>query len=120
LGKRDEGAIVRPSPEEEDHLDGLARGVADGTISRGRAIKLAGAALVGSTLALFSAQGDADALTLAQRRRRCQRKYGGNGVLCTGGGRTKCCDDRTTGARRCQRGRCSPSCAADPDNPNCP
>lgn len=119
MKKRDEGGLVRPSWKEsgEHSLDGLARGMADGTVTRGRAIKLAGAALVGSALALFGAQGDADAVN---RRRRCQRRFGGNGVLCSGRGRTVCCDDRTTGARRCQRGRCSPPCSADPDHPNCP
>ncbi len=102
LGKRDEGSeMVRPSLEA-DHLDGLARGVADGTISRGRAIKLAGAALVGSALTLFGASQEADAVT----RRRCRRRFGGNGVLCTGNGRTVCCDNATTTSRRCQRGRC--------------
>jgi hypothetical protein len=105
LGKRDRGELVRPSPDE-NHLDGLARGVADGTVTRGRAIKLAGAALAASALTLFAGQEEADAATLRQRRRRCRRRFEGNGILCTGGGRTVCCDNATTSARRCQRGKC--------------
>ena len=41
--------------EDSAYLDDLARGVAEGSISRRRALKLAGAAIVGSTglLSLF-------------------------------------------------------------------
>ena len=90
----------------EDHkLDGLATGMAEGTITRGRAIKLAGAALVGSALTLFSAQ-EADAVVSGARRRRCRRRFGGDGILCTGNGRTVCCDNSLTTTRRCTHGRC--------------
>lgn len=113
LRKRDKGELVRPSPEG-DQLDGLARGVADGSISRGRAIKLAGAALVGGALTLFAGQEEADAVT-ARRRRRCRRRFDGNGVLCSGRGRTVCCNNENTSARRCSRGRCgSPDPAPAP------
>ena len=106
MGRRDKGELVRPSPEG-NHLDGLARGVADGTVTRRRAIKLAGAALAASAFTLFSAQ-EADAVT-ARRRRRCRRRFGGQGVICTGGGRTVCCDNSTTSAQMCNRGRCAPA-----------
>ncbi len=57
----------------EDHkLDGLAKGMADGTISRGRAIKLAGAALVGFALTLFLPEA-ADARHRGRRHRRRRR-----------------------------------------------
>jgi hypothetical protein len=111
LRKRDEGGMVRPSPEE-GHLDGLAMGMADGSISRGRAIKLAGAALVGGALTLFGATQEADAAVTGRQRRRCRRKYTDAdtgqrfGVICTGRGRTVCCDDRCTTARQCSAGRC--------------
>src|SRR5829696_4761420 len=66
----------------EDHeLDGLAADMADGTVSRGRALKLAGAALLGSALSLFSAQREADANHLARQRRRCRRR---GGTFCYG------------------------------------
>ena len=121
LKKRDEGALVGPLPEE-DRLDGLARGVADDTISRGRAIKLAGAALAGSALSLFAAPDDAEARrrrggsrkvlnTQRQRirrlRRRCRRRTGFR--FCKdrveGSTRTRCCKQPTSN-RRCRRGRC--------------
>ena len=58
LMKRDEGGVARRSPEEHREpdllfdmgvdLDALATGMSEGTITRGRAVKLAGAALAGS------------------------------------------------------------------------
>ena len=119
LRKRDEGALVGPLPEE-DRLDGLARGVADDTISRGRAIKLAGAALVGSALSLFVAPDDAEARVrrnqrvpntarrrIRRLRRRCRRKTGFR--FCKdrvdGSTRTRCCRTPVSN-RRCRRGRC--------------
>ena len=110
LMDRDEGGVVRRSPEEhrELHLDALATGMADGTITRGRAIKLAGAALVGSALSLFVAE-DADAHNRRgdeSRRRRCRRR---GGRYCRdrrdGTNRARCCHQPTS-ASRCRRGRC--------------
>jgi hypothetical protein len=89
---------------QDHYLDTLATGMAKDTISRGRAIKLAGAALLGSALALVSAQ-EADAVT-GQQRRRCRRRYGGQGILCSGRGRVVCCNDATTTAKRCSAGKC--------------
>jgi hypothetical protein len=78
LRKKDEGAEVRPPWEEpEASFDDLSRGLADGTISRSRAIKLAGAALVGSVLAVFSplaSEADADELVEIEGHRRRRRK----------------------------------------------
>ena len=57
LGKRDENGEVRPSweePEEEHFFDDLASGLASGTIPRGRALKLLGAALLGMAALPFS------------------------------------------------------------------
>jgi hypothetical protein len=120
LRKRDESELVGPLPEE-DRLDGLARGVADDTISRGQAIKLAGAALAGSALSLFAVPPD-DAEARVRRRqrvpntarrrirrlrRRCRRKTGFR--FCKdrvdGTTRTRCCRQPTSN-RRCRRGRC--------------
>jgi hypothetical protein len=70
----------------EDHeLDGLAADMADGTVSRGRALKLAGAALLGSALSLFSAQREADANHLARQLRRCRRRGAPSATVPTGG-----------------------------------
>ena len=121
---RDEGAVVRRSPEEhrepdlvfEDYdLDAVARGMAEGTITRGRAMKLAGAALVGSVLSLFALTDDAEAarIGVARRRRlrrfrrRCRRREGAR--FCKdrvdGTNRARCCRQPTSN-RRCRRGRC--------------
>ncbi len=45
---------------EEYSFDELARGLATGTLPRGQALKLVGAALLGSALGFFSLQGPAE------------------------------------------------------------
>ena len=124
LMNRDEGAVVRRSPEEhrepdlvfEDYdLDAVAKGMAEGTITRARAMKLAGAALVGSALSLFALTDDAEAarIGVARRRRlrrfrrRCRRRQGAR--FCKdridGTNQARCCRQPTSN-RRCRRGRC--------------
>ena len=125
LMNRDEGGVVRRSPEEHREpdlvfdmgvdLDALATGMAEGTITRGRAMKLAGAALVGSALSLFALTDDAEAarIGVARRRRlrrfrrRCRRREGAR--FCKdrvdGTNRARCCRQPTSN-RRCRRGRC--------------
>jgi hypothetical protein len=50
------------APEaSERSFDELARGLASGSVSRGKALKLMGAALVGSTLASLGMGGEAAA-----------------------------------------------------------
>ena len=112
LMNRDEDGAVRRSPEEHrgPHLDDLATGMADGTITRGRAIKLAGAALVGSALSLFVADDAAEAHNRRRgdesKRRRCRRR---GGRFCRdrrdGRDRGRCCR-QSTSSHRCRRGRC--------------
>jgi hypothetical protein len=46
---------------EEGFFDDLARGLADGTITRGKALRLMGAALLGGTLASLGIGGEASA-----------------------------------------------------------
>ena len=93
---------------EEHHLDALAKGMAEETIPRGRALKLAGAALLGSALRLFVAD-DAEAHNRRDdesRRRRCRRR---GGRFCEdrrdGTNRARCCRQPTSHSR-CRRGRC--------------
>ena len=60
----------------EGALDDLAVGLESGAISRGKAIKLGGAALVASALGVFASQGaEAQEVELAITRRRCARKF---------------------------------------------
>ena len=112
LMKRDEGGVHA--------FDDLAAGLESGAISRGRAIKLSGAALAASALGLFASRGaEADELVeLAGRRRRCLRKGGdycarsGNRVCCGAGGRRRkaCCGRRGAACcsknERCDNGVC--------------
>ena len=62
--------------EGAPHFDELAKGLETGAISRSKAIKLGGAALVASALGLFASQGaDAQEVEIAITRRRCERKF---------------------------------------------
>ncbi|MCA1688765.1 MAG: hypothetical protein LC714_09325 [Actinobacteria bacterium] len=73
--KRDEGGEIRPSREELNvsSFDDLSEGLTDVTITRSRAIKLAGAALAGSALTILW-PGEADAANRKRRRRRRRRR----------------------------------------------
>ena len=74
---------------EESFFDDLARGLADGTITRAKALRLMGAALVGGTLASLGMGGEAAADPPG-----CKR----NGKHCTRD--TQCC------SRNCVSGTC--------------
>jgi hypothetical protein len=97
---------------EETSFDDLAVSMAEGTISRSRAIKLAGAALAGSVLAVFlPLAGEAEGQELEtegkrnRRRRRRRRRQQqqqqerrfirrcrrNNRVVCKSGGKIACC-----------------------------
>jgi hypothetical protein len=103
---------------EEHYLDALAQGMTEETIPRGRAIKLAGAALVGSALSLFVAD-DAEASHQGDesRRRRCRRR---GGRFCVdrrdGGNRGGRCCRQPTSSSRCRRGQCGGGRKRDRDD----
>jgi hypothetical protein len=94
---------------QDHHLDALATGVAEDTVSRGRAIKLVGAALLGSALSLFAAQREADANHLARQRRRCRSR---GGTFCYGPhtGGVCCGPNRCPTPAQCGKGRCGGRC----------
>ncbi len=73
--KRDEGGELRPSQREleEGSYDDAATLLADGTITRARALKLAGAALAGSALTLLW-PAEADARNRRRRRKKRRRR----------------------------------------------
>src|SRR5215216_3582855 len=88
-------------------FDELATGLDTGAISRGRAMKLAGAALVASALGLVATR-EADAqLTEEGARNRCKRKGGdfcrrqGCHVCCQQNNKKACCGKN--GCRCCKR-----------------
>jgi hypothetical protein len=101
--KRDENREVYPSwkqPAEEEHFfDGLGKGLANGSISRGRALRLVGAALLG--LAVLPSTP-----LEAQARRRRHRGGGGGGNACNNPGT---CNHFEFG------GACSRDCACAQD-----
>lgn len=115
FGKRDENGEVGPSREElteERSFDELTRGLASGTISRGRALKLVGAAFLGGALSIFSMPGEAHAATCT----RCLSKVGCN-VRCIKS-RHGCtaddlcnCFDQVDGENTCGYKCCGPKIA---------
>jgi hypothetical protein len=74
-------------------LDDLATGLDTGAITRGRAIKLAGAALVASALAAVGASSadaqELEAEGLRKKRRRCHQD---GGDFCSARGSGRSCD----------------------------
>jgi hypothetical protein len=99
----------------ESSFDELTRGLARGSISRGKALRLMGAALLGGTLASLGI-GEAAAAPIG-----CKR----NGKKCKNG--TQCCSEVCTdgtcaacppGTKLCSNGQCA-SCCADTDCSGC-
>jgi hypothetical protein len=124
-------------PVEEHSFDDLARGLATGTVSRGQALKMVGAAVLSAALMpLFP--DTAQALTRRQRRR-CSRQGGTvcgevqRSQVCCAAGRPCCGTARSPvccpsgrqcvdGSCRCPTGEteCSGSCVnLDTDENNC-
>ncbi len=81
-------------------FDELARGLASGTISRGQALKLVGAGILGGALITLW-PNEAQALSF---RRRCRRR---GGTVCRTPTGSRVCCPRTT---VCSNGRCIRTC----------
>ena len=108
---------------EEYSFDTLAKGAADGTISRAKAIKLAAMALLGSALALFLPAEEAGAnhtrrhRRRQRRRRRCLRRGTNCEAACPGNTRRtcrRCCTGECNQVDRCCLPTGSPCSLADP------
>ena len=112
-------ALLGNRNREGGSLDDLAMGLETGAISRGKAIKLSGAALAASALGLFASRGaEGQELTLEAEKGRCRRRGGdfcrrrGCRVCCGEGGRRlrACCGRRGCVCcrrnERCDAGRC--------------
>jgi hypothetical protein len=84
-------AFIKRDQRVETSIDQLAMDLESGAITRGRAIRLAGAALAASVLGLFASEEEAEArrrcrtLTCREKCRRCRRSM-------------RCCD----ACRRCR------------------
>jgi|SRR5215208_1883612 hypothetical protein len=77
---------------EERSFDQLAKGLSNGTLSRGKALKLLGAALVGGTLASLGI-GEAAAARCKRDGRACKK----NSQCCSG---------------KCENHKCAPACVS--------
>jgi hypothetical protein len=101
MASRDYGRWIT-DPRAEDAFDELALGLSREAISRGRALKLAGAALVGGALSIFALADDAEAAD--RRRRRIRRQKRRCRDHCRG-----CCDP----FGRCKSGREWKACGTE-------
>ncbi len=71
MTSEDQARYVREEHASEEHsFDELARGLARGSLSRRRALKLVGAALLGGVLSLAGLGADPDVAEARRRRRR--------------------------------------------------
>src|SRR5215217_1823505 len=106
----DEGTIARSSWETDQTLDELAMGLESDAITRAKAIKLAGAALVASALGALGAAPRAEAVE-AERRRCCRHRGNNSCRQCCRGERKPCCGRHGCRCCRheqnCRGGRCT-------------
>jgi hypothetical protein len=107
--KRDPGGVTP--------LDELAMGLESSAITRGKALKLGGAALLASAMGVFAAEGEAQARFGTLNRKACERQ---GGVFCRSSetGQKICCRARKTpccgkfgaqccqSAAKCNQGKC--------------
>ena len=85
---------------EESFFDELARGLANGSVTRGKALRLMGAALVGGALA--SIPGTAWAARCPSPRIKCRGQCCPTGVTtCVGTGKNKTCGPCPNGTEDC-------------------
>ena len=85
---RRRGELGFPNSEFVDGLDEVAKGLAAGTLSRGKAIQLGGAALLGSMGLLSLFEGKAGAQVTGQGA--CTNKPAISNKHCPGGSRSFC------------------------------
>src|SRR5919107_540234 len=100
---------------EDGFFDDLARGLADGTLTRGKALRLMGAAVVGGTLGSLGIGGEASADPPG-----CKR----NGKTCARN--DQCCSGNCSHARCCptdriglSNGTCALPCTSDEQCSGC-
>lgn len=92
-------------------LDELAKGMASGTISRGRALKLVGTAFLGGALSFLSFTDVAEARLRRRRRRRgprCPASGTGCDVQCVNTNKDCACVRTVEGVRVCVHPCCPP------------
>ncbi len=105
---------------EEYSFDELARGLATGTLSRRKALKLVGAALLGGALGFFSLQGRAEGQACVGAKIDNDRCVANR---CGGTRRRPCfCAETVAGNKRCVnlQGETCPSTDQCDSNADCP
>ena len=94
LAKRDAGGVRA--------FDDLAVGLESGEISRGKAIKLGGAALVASALGLFASQrAEAQEVVPAITKKKCENKRNGNFCKSNRANCKQCCKKGSNRPKAC-------------------
>jgi hypothetical protein len=109
------------APEAREHsFDELARGLASGTLSRGRALRLMGAALVGGTLTSFGIGGvaaaDDECKPTAKKCKKNKQCCSGN---CSGGTCAACPSGQVLCNGSCVSTGCSEGQVFDPASCAC-
>jgi hypothetical protein len=109
--------VEQVSPETTNRtFDELTRGLATGSISRGRALKMMGAALVGGTLTSVGLGGVAAADEDCKKAGKKCRK---DGQCCSGKCESGTCTACPTGKVKLSNGTCATPCTTAPECPNC-
>ena len=110
LGNGGVAVLTRREEGVDRTFDDLASGLDTGAISRGRAMKLAGAALVASALGLVGAsEADAQAIEaegIRRKRRRCNQRGGDFCQTRAGNRNCSVCCGRDRDGRRNRRKAC--------------
>jgi hypothetical protein len=105
---------------EESFFDDLARGLADGSITRGKALRLMGAALIGGTLTSFGVDGVAVAddrcKPTAKKCKKNKQCCSGN---CSGGTCAACLSGQVLCNGSCVSNSCSEGQIFDPTSCAC-
>ena len=98
-------------------FDELASGLASGSISRGRALRLMGAALVGGTLASLGIREAAADEECKPLNKKCRKNHQCCSEVCTDGTCAAC----PPGTKLCSNGQCAPvaSCCDNADCSGC-
>ena len=94
-------------PREDGFFDDLARGLADGTLTRGKALRLMGAAVVGGALgSLGIGEASADPIGCKRNGKTCTR----NDQCCSGNCESGTCSTCPSGRELLSNGTCALPC----------
>jgi hypothetical protein len=99
--------VGRPRVAREDSFfDDLARGLADGSLTRGKALRLMGAALVGGTLGSLGIDGEASADQCKRTGKVCKKDKQCCSGACVGGTCAACASGQVLCGGSCVSNSC--------------